>query len=235
MSRLMPFGLLILALAFAGSPFLAPGFNGFEPDQFPVPQDKPPIQPSGYAFAIWGVIYIWLIISAGFGLVKRHEASDWMPMRPALMLSLAVGTTWLVVAQASPIAASILIWVMLLSALVALFKAPELDRWWARAPIAVYAGWLTAASFVSLGLITAGYGVLDQVPAALLWLTVALVFAAIVQISLDGSPMYGATVVWALVGILIANIGGTGSVAALAALGILVMGVLAIRAHFIET
>ena len=235
MSRLMSLAVLVAALCFAGSPFLVTGFNGFEPDQFPVPQNDPAIQPAGYAFAIWGVIYLWLIAGAGYGLIKRHDAYDWQPMRPALLLSLAVGTTWLAVAQASPVAASVLIWVMLVSALVALFKTPDLDRWWGRASVGLYAGWLTAASFVSLGLLTAGYGIAGEVPAALFWLTAALLFAGLVQIALDGSPMYGVAVVWALVGILIANLfGGAGSVAALAALGIVVMSVLAIRAEFIE-
>lgn len=234
MPRLLALAVLVAAAIFAVSPFLVTGFNGFEADQFPVPQDNPPIQPAGYAFAIWGVIYIWLVIGAGYGLLKRHDAYDWMPMRPSLLLSLAVGATWLAVAQASPVAATILIWVMLVSALVALFKAPDLDRWWGRAPVAIYAGWLTAASFVSLGLVTAGYGLAGEVPAALFWLTVALVFAAGVQIKLDGAPMYGAAVVWALVGIVMSNIGGTGSVAALAALGVVIMSVLAIRAEFIE-
>ena len=42
-------------LLFAVSPLFTQGFNGFEPDQFPVPQDDPPVQPAGYAFSIWGL------------------------------------------------------------------------------------------------------------------------------------------------------------------------------------
>jgi len=64
------------ALAFAVAPFVSEGFNGFAPDQFPVPQDAPPIQPAGYAFSIWGVIYLWLIVATGFGLVRRADAPD---------------------------------------------------------------------------------------------------------------------------------------------------------------
>ena len=60
---------LALSVLFALSPLLAPDFGGFDPDQFPVPQDDPPVQPAGYGFAIWGVIYVWLILSAGFGVL----------------------------------------------------------------------------------------------------------------------------------------------------------------------
>ena len=45
---------LILSVAFAASPFLVPGFGGFDPNQFPVPQINPSMQPAGYAFSIWG-------------------------------------------------------------------------------------------------------------------------------------------------------------------------------------
>ena len=54
----------ILALAFALAPALTNPFTGFTADQLPVPQIDPPIQPAGYAFAIWGLIYLWLIASA---------------------------------------------------------------------------------------------------------------------------------------------------------------------------
>ena len=57
---------LTAAIAFAVSPLMVPGFNGFEPGQFPVPQEDPPAQPAGWAFSIWLLIYVWLIAGAGF-------------------------------------------------------------------------------------------------------------------------------------------------------------------------
>ena len=32
----------LLAIGFAASPLFVSGFNGFSPDQFPIPQDNPP-------------------------------------------------------------------------------------------------------------------------------------------------------------------------------------------------
>ena len=40
---------------------------GYDPGQFPVVIARPSIQPAGYAFAIWGLIYAWLMAHAGFG------------------------------------------------------------------------------------------------------------------------------------------------------------------------
>lgn len=192
-------------LAFVTSPLLAPEFGGFAPDLFPVPQDDPPVQPAGYAFAIWGVIYLWLVVSAGFGLFARARAADWLPMRPALALSVGIGAAWLPVATVSPVGATVLIWVMWATALIALLRSPELDRLLARGPVALYAGWLTAASCVSLGLLLAGYGVMGQTGAAILALLLALALSVWVLRFLGNFPEFGFAVVWALIAVAVAG------------------------------
>ena len=217
-------------LAFVLSPVLTPGFNGFTPDQFPIPQDHPPIQPAGYAFSIWGLIYVWLMVSATLGLVRHARNTEWEPSRAPLIVSLGVGASWLAVANLSPLWATLQIWVMLVAALVALFRTPRNNRWILQAPVAIYAGWLTAASFVSIGLIGAGYGIgMGSTGWAYLGLTAALIFAATVQIRLARAPEYGATVVWALVAIAVANAAGQIGVALLALAGIILMSALVVR------
>ena len=51
-ARLKAVLVLVAAMAFVLSPFLAQPFTGFDPAQLPIPVDDPPIQPEGYAFAI---------------------------------------------------------------------------------------------------------------------------------------------------------------------------------------
>lgn len=196
----------ILAALFALSPVFVQDFGGFEPDQFPVPQIDPAVQPAGYAFAIWGPIYLWLMVGLGYGVWKRRDVAAWDPMRRALIPSLAVGAIWLAVAVASPIWASVLIWIMLITALVALFRSPVDDRWFASLPVGLYAGWLSAASCVSLGLLAAGYGILDGSTAALAAIFLALVIASAVQSQLRRAPSYGLAVIWALVAIVVHNL-----------------------------
>lgn len=134
-------------------------FMGFTADQLPYPQIDPPVQPAGYAFAIWGLIYSWLVVSAVFGVWKRRSDAAWDHVRAPLMISLAVGTPWLAIANASAVWATITIFIMSAAAIVALIRAPKVDGWWLQAPVGIYAGWLTAASFVSLGSTAAGYGI----------------------------------------------------------------------------
>lgn len=206
----------ILTILFAISPAFVQDFGGFDPNQFPVPQDNPPVQPAGYAFAIWGVIYLWLIGGMGYGLWKRREDAAWHPMRLALIPSLAVGAIWLAVAVASPVWASVLIWVMLITALMALFRSPLHDKWAAALPLGLYAGWLSAASCVSLGLLLAGYGYVDSTTAAIAAIFLALVLASGVQSQLGRVPSYGIAVIWALVAVVVQNAGTNATVAPLA-------------------
>lgn len=215
----MPALVLILALTFAASPLWVPGFGGFDADQFPIPQIDPPVQPQGYAFAIWGVIYVWLIVGAGFGALKRWNAPDWTEMRIPLALSLAVGSVWLPVAVRSPVWATILIWIMLVTALIALWRSPRLDAWAAAWPLGLYAGWLSAASCVALGLLLAGYGVTTERTAAWLMVTAAVALALVIQRRLGRAPTYGIAVIWALVAVAVQNGFDVRSVGALALLG----------------
>ncbi|MEJ6392353.1 hypothetical protein V8J82_03745 [Gymnodinialimonas sp. 2305UL16-5] len=194
----------VTAIAFAIVPFASDPFSGFDPDRFPIPVDNPPIQPVGWAFSIWGVIYLWLIIGTGFGLIKRSDAPDWAPHRPWAFASLIVGAAWIPIALISPIWATILILVMLVTALIALAKAPMADHGFARWPLGLYAGWLTAASAVSLATLAAGYGLASAQVTSWIALPIAVLVAAYITLRL-WTPTYPAAAAWAAMGIAVAN------------------------------
>jgi hypothetical protein len=214
---------LIFSITFVVSPAFTSPFSGFREDQLPIPQIDPPVQPEGYAFAIWGLIYAWLVVSAVYGIIKRADDAAWDQARKPLIASLAVGTPWLAVANASAVWATILIFVMAVTAVMALLRAPQKDRWWFKVPVAIYAGWLTAASFVSLGSTSAGYGIMTDAQGwAYLGIIGALIVAAPVLWRAK-SPAYGLTVIWALVAIIVANGMGNWTVSALAAAGVVIL------------
>lgn len=221
---------LFLTIAFAISPAFTPGFGGYDPDQFPRRIAQPAILPAGYAFSIWGLIYLWLILHALFGLVQRPDDPWWSATRAPLIGSLALGSIWLAVAVQSPVMASVLITVMLLLALAALFRAPARpDRWLLLAPLAIYAGWLTAATGVSIGVLLTGYGWLPETSAAVLMLCVVLGTAVLVQLRLQRAPEYGLTVIWAAIAIIVANGQGNLTVSAGAAVAILILALTAYK------
>ncbi len=203
-ARLWAILTFVAAIAFAVMPFFVTPFSGFDPARFPVPLEDPPIQPAGWAFSIWGVIYAWLVASTVFGLIKRADDVRWAPHRPWAFASLAIGAAWLPVANASAEWATILILVMLATALMALAKAPLIERGWARWPFGLYAGWLTAASFVSLATLAAGYGIATAEVTSWIALPLAVLVATAVTLKL-WTPTYPAAAAWAAFGIAMVN------------------------------
>ncbi len=194
---------LFAAIAFGVAPFVTEGFAGFRPDQFPIPQNNAPIQPSGYAFSIWSVIYLWLLVYAVIGVWQYRDDPSWDETRIPMAISMGVGAIWIKVATLSVLWATVLIWVMCLTAAYAVFLSREGRPNWALAlPLGLYAGWLSAAAFVALGLTGAGYGLAGD---ANFWgwimLICALGFAIMNQISMPGVWTYGLAVAWAFTAI----------------------------------
>ena len=216
--------LAVVTVAFGLAPILGPAFSGYDPGLLPVRIDRPSIQPAGYAFAIWSVIYLWLFLHAGFGLVKRTHSPAWDRVRWPLTLAVAIGTVWQAIALQSVIWGTVTIWIMAAGAIAAFLRAdPVADRWLLSGPTAIFAGWLSAASAVSTGVLIAGYGWLSDTAAAAAMLALVLAIAVTVQMRRPRMPVYGLTVIWALVGVIVANRADNLTVAALAATGIVVM------------
>jgi hypothetical protein len=223
-ARLIQPALLLAILAMVAAPALTPAFTGYDPATFPVRIERPAIQPAGYAFSIWGLIYLWLLAHAVFSLLKRRN--DPAFLRPALPLLVSglLGSVWLAIASSAPITATFVILVMGGLAMLAYLRADQTqDRWLLAAPLAIYAGWLTAACGVSVGVILAGYGGLSNTGSALVMLAVVIGVALVVQARRPAMPVYGATVVWAAIGVVLANWADTPIVAYTAAGGAVIV------------
>ncbi len=82
---------------------------------------------------------------------------------------------------------------------------------------------------MSFGSVAAGYGIFtDQIGWAYVCIALAAVTAWAVQRRVPGAPEYGLTVVWALVGIVVTNQLDQAGISAVAAIGIAVIGTLAL-------
>lgn len=211
-------------LAFVLSPFVTQPFMGWAPSVFPVLIERHPVQPAGYAFALWSLIYLSLTVHAVFGLVKRAEDPAWDALRTPLIFASLLGAVWTPIALMSPIWGTLTIWPMAIGAIIAFLRAnSSRDLWLLAFPPALLAGWLTAASAVATGILLAGHGVLAPVPAAGAMLGLVLLIAIPVQRRRRAMPAYGLAVIWALVAVIVANWQGPQSVAILAALGVALM------------
>lgn len=194
---------LLLALAFAVSPFLSNGFGGFYRDSFPVQVDRWPAQPAGWAFSIWGVIYMALILAAAWAVWRPQAMPGWGCSAWPLGISLLIGAFWVETAMRSPPLATVMIVIMAPMAIWAMFRAGPGWREWA--PIGLYAGWLTAASGVAVSVVATGYGVLSARMAAVALVVCVLIAALGVTAARPRIWTYRAGVIWALFGVVVAN------------------------------
>ncbi|MCK0126477.1 hypothetical protein MWU76_18950 [Gelidibacter sp. F2691] len=203
---ILAIAVVFATVAFMLSPFLTRDFAGYRPEQFPVVLDFWPVQPAGWAFSIWGVIYIWLIAGALWGWFNAPRDRQWQKMRVPLLASLGLGVFWIAAANAAPILATIMIFAMAVFAIVAMLRAGDDARVWQVRPVALYAGWLTAATGVGAGVVISGYGVLTAQTAALFMLVIVLLVALSVQSRRPAEWAYPAAIMWALSGVIAANL-----------------------------
>lgn len=194
---------LLLSLSFALSPLLSNGFGGFSPESFPVQVERWPMQPAGWAFSIWGVIYLSLILASALAVVRPADMPGWDRVALPLGISLAVGVPWIEVAGSAPVASTAMIIFMAGGAVLAMLRAGP--GWLEGVPLGLYAGWLTAASGVAVSVVLTGYGVVDAQMAALLMLVAALTVALSISARRPTNWAYPAAVSWALFGIIVIN------------------------------
>ncbi|MCG7364233.1 hypothetical protein MHZ93_23535 [Roseomonas sp. ACRSG] len=182
-------------------------------------RSETPITPSGYAFSIWGVIFalaiawgIWQALPAGRESVAARRLG-W-PLAGAfacsnlwMLLSQLTGNGWHLV---------VVIMVLLACVLTAFFIARAeprqgwVDAWIIHPLTGLFAGWVSAATFVNIagaavlsGII--GNGGMAGSLAAILILLAAAGLALGVLWTARGAPWYAAAFAWALLGIIVAN------------------------------
>ena len=214
---------VILSLTVVGSNFVVPNFRGFDDSLFPVSQPDALLVPAPYAFTIWAVIYLWLIVSAVWGLLKKSDDREFHAMRIPLLVSPGAGTFWLPVATTNPIASTVMICVMLIGAVFAVYKSPQYHAKFAALPVGLYAGWLSAASCVSVGVVLVGYGILAETLGAYIFITLASIIGFTVQYTLNRAPSYGIAVIWALVALVVGTYDVNATVSYLAGAGSIAM------------
>jgi hypothetical protein len=202
-NRVFPLLAFFLAVAFAASPIFSSGFGGFSQQDFPVAGEWY-AQPVGWAFSIWGLIYVALIIGTGVG-IYRNETVSWCAASIALCISLAFGVPWVEMATRAPVIATFMMVPIWAGAVGALFRAgPQM---WQRIPLGLYAGWLTAAMCVAFSVTATGYGWMSPMASAVVALSVAIMLALTIIRQLPSVDWaYRLIVVWALVGIIAANV-----------------------------
>lgn len=213
---------LVAAIVAVGASVLqATGILGLTPAEFAA-SGAGTVEAASYAFAIWGVIYAWLLAYAVYQLVPGW-ADDATLHRfgwPSVVSMLAVGL-WLVAAGADWRWATVgLIAIGAFALLVPLAspvdltgrtgrasRIPRRDRWLVVTPLALLAGWLTIATGLNaIAVLTAeGFVTADT---ATLWALggVAASVAVTLAVYLRGQVIaYPIPVIWGLIAVFVSE------------------------------
>lgn len=208
-----------------------------------------PIVPAGYAFAIWGVIFLLLLAYAVYQALPAH-AADPLLRRIGWFTGLAMlgDTVWTwIFTERHFIIAQIVIFLIGACAITALLRYAEwfssrvpstFERWIIGPGVGLLAGWLTAAMFVGFAGTLISQGASNAGSAAEIGGAGLLLFAAgvaaLVLIRASAGPRqawvpYAAAVIWAAVGVIVKHLDRSTVVAGVAGLIILaVLGMIAV-------
>ena len=174
------------------------------------------ITPAGYAFSIWGVIYLTLAIFAFFQLRKGKEIRFYKLIWPFFIINAVANALWLVAFQNEWFIASLVMMATLLGTLIAMFRIfyrlkralSTTHRYFFHVPFGIYFGWVSVASIVNVAVVLTAFEVTLFTDAEQLWAMVMLIvgfgIAAFLLITRK-DYIYTLTFVWAYSAIMYAH------------------------------
>jgi hypothetical protein len=178
--------------------------------------------PAGYAFAIWGIIYLALVAQAIYLVwvaFRKETDSDFISqMGPYLIMTNCLNAAWLWFWLTENTGLSVVVMLAMLFALVILILNLRMNlpsqrksgNWLVRVPISIYAGWITVATVANISAYLAKIGWSGWGISEITWTIVMIAVAALVNIfiafsrNLIAFPLVG---VWALVAISVRHAG----------------------------
>lgn len=191
---------------------------GQSPAEFAADSDAT-LRVAGFAFAIWGVIYAWLLV---YAVRQALPATAESPLLkglgwPSVAALLAIG--WWIVAAALDweMATIVLIFGALLVLLVPLLAGARAirllprshpDRWMTVWPLALLAGWLSVAAPVNLLTVVTGNGDLPAALPATGWALLAVAIVSGLALGVTArlrTPAFALPVAWGLIGVFSAE------------------------------
>ncbi|RYG20334.1 MAG: hypothetical protein EON96_01225 [Caulobacteraceae bacterium] len=195
---------------------------------------------AGYAFAIWGLIYLGLLIYAVRQVLPATGESELLTRLgwPSALAFLGIGL-WIVAAALDwEIGTIVLIFGSLLVLLVPLLMNARTiralprasrERWMVVWPLALLAGWLGIAAPVNLLTVLTGNGDLPAVASPTVWALLAVVLVAAKALAVSWAlrtPAFALPIAWGLLAVFVAEQERNGvlAVGAVAASGLVLVG-----------
>lgn len=213
--------LIVLAAAvfavLAGNIQMLAGW-GQTPAEFAADSDET-LRVAGYAFAIWGLIYLGMLAYAVYQVLPATGESDILRQLgwPSVVAFVGIGL-WIIAAAADQEAATIVLIVgsalVLVVPMLAMARdiraapARGRDRWLILWPLGLLAGWLTIASAANILTVLTGADALPAFLPPTVWalMAVAVVVAAALAVTWRLRLLaYPVPIVWGLIGVFVAE------------------------------
>lgn len=186
--------------------------------------------PAGYAFSIWGLIFLGLLVNAGYQLWLAfgrlpsevpHRARFFARLGPWLILTNVANALWTVLWLTENTALSVVTLTAMFAFLTAAMWRLEMETWDAPLevialvwwPIVIYAGWVTVAVLANLSAFLAKHG---WVPGDAAWWAIAMIALAtaynLFVLARRNLREHAAVAIWAFVAIAVEQWGRAPSV-----------------------
>ncbi len=180
--------------------------------------DKYPtlITPSGYAFAIWSLIYFGLAVFSIYQALPKNTAR-YANIRTVYILNCAANCAWIYLWHYEQILASSVVMLVLLGTLVfinvKLLKTEStIEYWLARVPFNTYFGWITVATILNFTVALVYLDVKTSNSTASILASILIIAATLLGIIIRFKLVniaYPLTIAWALTAIAIKQSGQT--------------------------
>lgn len=170
----------------------------------------------GYAFSIWGLIFLADVALAHYQLPKTRRLPDeFVGIRPFIVAGFFLTAIWMPIFSLGVFwLALLVIWLAtaaLVAAAIGAHRAAAADRghrigivW----PLCLHAGWLSLAAFLNTAQVVVAYGLLPtdaQLPWSLALFAGLAAWLLTANRKLRGRAPYALAAIWGLIGVAIAQ------------------------------
>lgn len=200
---------------------------------------------AGYAFSIWGVIFLLDIVFAIWQCSNRRHDAAMLRVRIASLIAFALTSVWMVIfSQQQLWLALAAIWASLVCLVYAAYwlsrqrPAPDALSFCAWLPLSLHAGWVSLAVFLNTAQVIVALRLLplgDMLPWSVGLLVLAALLLLIANARMGGNVIYALAAAWGLTAVYVKQSTGmlpgaqTAALAAVAVAAVLVLQTLWLR------
>ena len=174
--------------------------------------------PAGYAFAIWGIIYISIILFCGFQIYQSFIAKKYIEfiIKSSYWFTLAnlANAAWIFAWLYEYTLLSVFIMLIILVSLLKVILTTNMERgdtpkyviaflWW---PIGIYSGWITVATIANIAAYLAKINWNGAIFSEVQWTILMIIVATsinVVMIAKRNMQEFALVGVWALIAIFV--------------------------------